>query len=173
MTQSKDNTLARKGKKLIICRKGQVAVLKKGDYYKRRIADVIGRVPQTFNNEIHRVEITQLKRQKKNGIIYDYYIRAYDCNAVRAAYDKKRLNCGRQPKWADTNAFIEWVDDKMLNDKSSPDIVTGFALKQELFDPSIVPCTTTLYNWIDRGIMRTKNLDLLEKLSRKPKASSQ
>ena len=33
----------------------------------------------------------------------------------------------------------------------------------------IIPCTTTLYQWIDRGIMRTKNMDLLEKLSRKIK----
>lgn len=33
--------------------------------------------------------------------------------------------------------------------------------------------TTTLYHWIDSGIMRTKNIDLLEKLSRKIKNPSQ
>lgn len=60
----------------------------------------------------------------------------------------------------------------MLTDKCSPDVVVEFALKYELFDPTIIPCTTTLYYWIDREIMKTKNLDLLEKLSRKPKVVS-
>ncbi|GEK88389.1 Helix-turn-helix domain-containing protein [Alkalibacterium putridalgicola] len=94
-------------------------MLKKEDYSNRRIADVIGRVPQTINNEIQRGTVTQLRRQKQNGKIYDYYDDVYD--ASQAAYDKHRLNCGRRPKWASTGAFIEWADDKMLNDKWSPD----------------------------------------------------
>lgn len=61
----------------------------------------------------------------------------------------------------------------MLTEKWSPDAVVGFALKYELFDPAIIPCTSTLYQWIDRDIMRTKNLDLLEKLSRKTKGTKQ
>lgn len=173
MTHSNDNTSARKGKHLSYSERSQIAILKVENYSNRQIASVLRRVPQTINNEIHRGMITQLKRQKQKGKVYNYYTKIYDPDAGQAAYDRERLNCGRRPKWADTDAFIEWADDKMLNDKWSPDVVTGFALKQELFDPSIVPCTTTLYNWIDRGIMRTKNLDLLEKLSRKPKVSSQ
>src|SRR5699024_5306302 len=35
-----------------------------------------------------------------------------------------------------------------------------------------LPCTTTLYHWIDAGIMRTKNIDLLEKVSRAPRKRS-
>ena len=58
----------------------------------------------------------------------------------------------------------------MLNEKWSPDVVVGFARKHALFDCAIIPGTTALYQWIDRGIMRTKNMDLLEKLSRKIKA---
>ncbi|WP_368646214.1 IS30 family transposase [Alkalibacterium putridalgicola] len=173
MTHSNDTTLARKGKHLSYAERVQIAVLKKEDYSNRRIADVIGRVPQTINNEIHRGEINQLKRQKQNGKIYDYYHKVYDADAAQANYDKQRLNCGRRPKWADTDAFIEWADEKMLDDKWSPDTVVGFAKRHELFDASIIPCTTTLYGWIDRGIMRTKNIDLLEKLSRKPKVSAQ
>ena len=48
-------------------------------------------------------------------------------------------------------------------------VVVGFALKHKPFNKAIIPCTTTLYQWIDRGIMKTTNLDLLEKLSRKIK----
>ena len=105
--------------------------------------------------------------------MYDTYYSVYDADAGQAFYENQRLNCGRGPKWANTNAFIDWADDKMLNEKWSPDDVVGFARKHALFDCAIIPGTTALYQWIDRGIMRTKNMDLLEKLSRKIKAAAQ
>lgn len=157
MTHSNDNTLRRKGKHLSYSERAQIAILKKENYSNRQIAKVIGCVPQTINNEIHRGTITQLKRQKQKSKTYDYYIERYDADAGQAAYDRHRLNSGRRPKWADTSAFIDWADEKMLNDKWSPDVVVGFAKKHDLFDPSIIPCTTTLYYslynhplWLDR-----------------------
>ncbi|SEI62553.1 Transposase and inactivated derivatives, IS30 family [Alkalibacterium gilvum] len=146
--------------------------MKQENYSNSRIASVLERVPQTINNEVRRGTVTQFKRQKQKGKIYDYYTKAYDADAEQAAYDRYCLNFGRRPKWTDTDTFIEGADDKMLLDKWSPDVVTGFALEHKLFDRTIIPSTTTLYNRIDKGTMRTKNLDLLEKLSRKPKASS-
>ncbi|WP_225743711.1 IS30 family transposase [Marinilactibacillus sp. Marseille-P9653] len=172
MTHSNDNTSARKGKHLSYSERSQIAILKTENYSNRQIANALGRVPQTINSEIHRGTITQLKRQKQNGKVYDYYTTIYDPDTGQAAYDRLRLNCGRRPKWADTDAFIEWADDKLILEKWSPDVVIGFAKTHDLFDSSIIPCTTTLYGWIDKGIMRTKNMDLLEKLSRKPKDTS-
>ncbi|WP_208559376.1 IS30 family transposase [Marinilactibacillus kalidii] len=172
MTHSNNNTTARKGKHLSYSERSQIAILKTENYSNRGIAKALGRVPQTINSEIHRGTITQLKRQKQNDKVYDYYSTNYDPNAGQAAYDRLQLNCGRRPKWADSDAFIEWADDKLLREKWSPDVVVGFATTHDLFDPSIIPCTTTLYGWIDKGIMRTKNMDLLEKLSRKPKDTS-
>lgn len=168
MAQTHTNTDSRKGKHLSYAERCQIAVLKKEQYSNRQVANVLDRVPQTINNEINRGTITQLKRQKQNGKSYDYDHSVYD--AGQAFYEKQRLNCGRRPKWADTDAFLAWADDKMLGEKWSPDAVVGFATKHGLFDPAIIPCTTTLYQWIDRVILRTTNLDLLEKLSRKPKA---
>ena len=52
----------------------------------------------------------------------------------------------------------------MLEDGWSPDTVVGFANRYNLFANELIPCTTTLYHWIDSGIMRTKNIDLLENL---------
>lgn len=172
MTHSNDTILARKGKHLSYAERAQIAVLKEKKFSNRQIALTLGRAPQTINNEIHRGKVTQLKRQKQNGKTYDYYITIYDADVAQAKYDKQRLNCGRRPKWTDTDTFIEWADEKMLNEQWSPDAVVGFAKTHDLFDPSIIPCTTTLYNWIDRGIMRTRNIDLLEKLSRKPKTTA-
>ncbi|SEL36999.1 Transposase and inactivated derivatives, IS30 family [Carnobacterium iners] len=169
MTQIKNNIDSQKGKHLSYAERCQIAVLKKEKYTNRQVANILNRAPQTINNEINRGSITQLKRQAQKEKTYNYYTLIYDADAGQTFYEEQRMNCGRRPKWADTDTFIDWADDKMLKEKWSPDVVIGFALKQELFDPSIIPCTSTLYQWIDRGVMRTKNMDLLEKLSRKTK----
>lgn len=51
----------------------------------------------------------------------------------------------------------------------SLDAADGVARIQQLFDATKMPCTTTLYNWINSGVMTTGNLDLLEKRSRNTK----
>src|SRR5690625_4713891 len=51
-------------------------------------------------------------------------------------------------------------------------MVTGRAIKEALFASVLIPSTSTLYHWIDRGIMQTINIDLLEKVSRKPRNDS-
>ena len=55
----------------------------------------------------------------------------------------------------------------MLGNKWSPDTVIHEA--KGLFDSALASSTSTLYNWIDSGIMRTKNIDLLKKVSWKPR----
>ena len=169
MTQTNSTIDLRKGKHLSYAERCHIAILKKEKYSNRQVAKVLGRAPQTIHNEIHRGTITQLRRQKQNGKIYDYFDSFYDADAGQAFYETQRLNCGRRPKWADTDAFTDWADDKMLTDRWSPDTVIGFATRHNLFDKTTLPCTTTLYQWIERGVMKTTNLDLLEKLSRKPK----
>ncbi len=82
------------------------------------------------------------------------------------------MNYDCRPKWADTDTFIELADDELLLEKWSPDVVIGFTKTHDLFDSSIIPCTMTVYGRIDKGNMRTKNMDLFEKLSRKPKDAS-
>lgn len=99
--------------------------------------------------------------------VYDTYYSVYAADAGQAFYEKQRMNCARRPKWANTDTFIAWANDKMLNEIWSPDVVVGFSRKHELFDFVIIPSTTTLYQWINRGTMKTKNIDLLKKLSRK------
>src|SRR5690625_7893803 len=70
------------------------------------------------------------------------------------------------------DSFTDWADKKMLEEDWSPDMVVGRATKSKLFTRDLIPCTSTLYHWIDRGIMKTKNIDLLEKVSRKPRSDS-
>ena len=168
MTQANNTTNSHKGTHLSYKERMTIEVLIQEKYSVRKMSIRLKRTRKTIKNEIDRGTITQLKRQKQNGKIYDYYTEVYSADAGQTIYDENRLNSGRRPKWLDSDKFTEWADDMMLNEKWSPDTVVGYAKENELFDPSIIPCTTTLYTWIDRGIMLTTNMDLLEKLSRKP-----
>ena len=169
MTQVDNNTNPIKGKHLTYDERSQITVLKKEGYSNRAIAKVLKRSHQTINDEIKRGTVTQLRIQKQNGKTYKYYDEIYDHKVGQDTYDRNRMNSGRRPKWADTDAFVDWADNKMLNDKWSPDTVVNTAIEDDLFHLSIIPSTTTLYNWIDRGIMKTKNMDLLEKTTRNTK----
>lgn len=52
-------------------------------------------------------------------------------------------------------------------------ITTGHRIRSlALFPDELIPCTTTLYTWIDRQIMRTKNINLSEKLRRNTKSNT-
>lgn len=50
-----------------------------------------------------------------------------------------------------------------------PDVMVQEA--KALFSKSIVRSTSELYNWINSGIMRTKNIDLLEHVGWKPRTT--
>lgn len=50
-------------------------------------------------------------------------------------------------------------DDKILLEKWSPDVVIGFAENYKLFNSNIIPGTTTLYQWIDHGIMENEEYE--------------
>src|SRR5699024_10479316 len=92
---------------------------------------------------------------------------SYSAEADYKMYLHNRQNCGRRPKWLTCDSFTIWDDDKMLNKGWSPDVVVGRAANENLFTSVFTSCTSTLYHRIERGIMKTKNSDLLEKISRK------
>lgn len=82
-----------------------------------------------------------------------------------------RSSCGRRPKYIDIGEFLKWADHKMLKDKWSPDACVGYAKANKLFPSSEIPSTKSLYNWINKSLMKTKNIDLLEKVKRRNKNS--
>lgn len=49
------------------------------------------------------------------------------------------------------------------------DSAAGYAIEFGDFDPEETVCTKTLYNYVDKGLLRIKNIDLPEKLSRNTK----
>lgn len=169
MTQINDNMPRRKGKHLTRDERIQIKVLKEKGDSNRAIARAIGCHRQTVKNELDRGSVSQVKAQKQNGKTYRYTHTVYFPDAGQRQYETNRLHCGCMPKWVDIPAFMEWADEKMLEDGWSPDTVIGYLKTRFPYATARLPCTTTLYHWIHIGIMRTKNIDLLEKVSRAPR----
>ena len=169
MTHVDNNTESRKSKHLTYGEMQKIEAYKALKFSNRKIAALLGRSPQTINNAINKASVTQKSQQKQNSKTYTYYKTVYSADLHYEIYLQNRANCGRHPKWVETDEFIDWADHKMLEEKWSPDVVVQKA--KENFPESIVPSTSTLYNWIDSGIMQTKNIDLLEKVGRKSRTT--
>jgi len=172
MTQANINTTtnspATKGSHLTEAERYQIQAYHDANYSNRAIARKLNRSPQTINNEIHRGSVVQISKQTQNNKDYIYEKTVYFADSGQRIYEENRENCGRPSKWWSCPQFRDWADQKMLKNKWSPDAVTGYAREKNLFPAETLPCTTTLYDWIDRGWMKTKNIDLPLKVSRKP-----
>ena len=84
LMQKQDTTHRQKGQHLTSLERGKVAGFRQAGKSNRWIAAEIGVCPQTINNEIKRGTITQLKRQKQSGKVYDYYGSVYSADAGQA-----------------------------------------------------------------------------------------
>src|SRR5699024_8074216 len=84
-------------------------------------------------------------------------------------YKENQKNCGSSNRLMTSWKFILFAEDKIMKEKWSPDAVVGYAKKQEFFES--IPCTKTLYNWIDNGDLKIKNMNLALKLRRNTKSS--
>lgn len=66
-------------------------------------------------------------------------------------------------------SFLQYVSQHFHQDGWSLDACYGRALKNGKFQRSEMVCTKTLYNYVDCGMLDIKNIDLPDKLRRKPK----
>jgi len=173
MTQVNDNINSHSRKHLTYEERVKIEGYKELGYSNRKIARILDRAPQTINNAVNRGTVRTIKqRQIHNNKVYEYDQYSYSAEADYQTYLRNRQNCGRRPKWLKCDTFTNWADKKMLKHDWSPDMVVGRAIKTNRFSSDLIPSTSTLYHWIDRGVMRTRNIDLLEKVSRKPRNDS-
>lgn len=159
MTQTENTTVSRKGKHLIYKERCQIEALKaqESPLSNRQIAKQLGRAPQTIHTEVKDGTVRQIRQQKPHGKIYQYESFIYSAAAGQATYEKARQQSTKQPKWIDAPDFMAYADQQMKKKKQSPDVVVGRAKKMNLFPHENIPGTTTLYNYIDLGLMETKN----------------
>ena len=140
---------------------------------KGEISRALYRDKSTIKREIKRGSVTQRKRNKyesKNPSIPEYIeYTAYFADAGQRVYEANRQNCGAKNKVVACAKLVEFVEKNILGAKKwSPDAAIGYAKANNLF-PDQSFSTKTFYNWIDDGLVKVKNIDLLLKVRRKPK----
>lgn len=170
MTQNKHTTESRQGKHLNYSERKDIEHWKnEARLSNREIARRLNRAPQTIHTEIKDGTIRQIKHQKQAGKVYEYESFVYAADAGQAAYDQARKHSRKPFKSVHCSAFMAYAEEKLSKQHHSPDAIVGRARKMHLFPAEQIPCTTTLYHYIDLGLMRTKNIDLLLKTRRKNK----
>lgn len=121
----------------------QIETCLKLDLNTQDIADVIGMSERTVRREIKRGTI----------MLYDTELKEYPCycpDYAQSLVDEASKRKGRKCKLADDPDFIEYIENKIINERWSPDVALGRArLEGKKFKTTI--CTGTLYNYIKQG----------------------
>lgn len=160
MTQVHSSTKSRTFTHLTEIERGQIAAYLEEGLSIREIARRMGRNASTISREKQRGTVQQMDTNRKT------YTKYFPDTGLHV-YVTNRKKCISEPKMEKAAAFIRYAEEKILKKKWSPDVATGYAKVHDLFD--YIPSTKTVYNWIDVGLLKVRNIDLELKLRRSTK----
>jgi IS30 family transposase len=153
---------AREFQHLSLAERGEIKALLREGHGPTAIAERIGRHKSTVSREIRRGTATQLNSDLTKR--YEYF-----AETGAAVYAKNRERSRNAMKIGDCAEFIGHADEK-LKGGWSPDAVAGRAKISPEWAGKPLVCTKTLYNYIGKGLLKTKNIDLALKVRRRPKS---
>jgi IS30 family transposase len=171
MSQEKDTTPQRKKEHLNLAERKTIERMLRNDANKSEIAKALYRDKSTIKREIKRGSVVQRKRNPYEGKPdkHPEYIEyaTYFADAGQRVYEQNRSNCGSKNKLTACVDMVAYVEGKIHGtEKWSPDAAIGYAITNNLY-PGQEFTTKTFYNWIDDGLVKVKNIDLLLKVRRK------
>jgi IS30 family transposase len=152
MACTNSSTTNRTFKHLTSYERGMIAALHSQGTSTQEIAVAIGHNRSTIWREINRGTVTQMRSDRST-------FQAYFPETGQAQYETNRKSCGAKVKLGQALEFIKFAESKILDEKWSPDAVCGFSQVNSLFKDASVS-TKTLYNYIERGFIAVKNIDL-------------
>jgi IS30 family transposase len=156
---TKDTTSARSFTHLSLIDRSMIFALLKEGCSLRHIAKQLGRHVSTISREISRGTTTQ---RRSDWSTYETYFP----ETGQAVYEKNRAATGFQSKFYLAEEFLQFAEQKMLQEHWSPDAVVGFCRLQPEWQDRVIVCTKTLYHYIDRCLLQVRNLDLALKVRR-------
>ena len=125
-----------------------------------KIANLLNRSKSTISTEIKRGTVEQIGSL---GQIYTIY----SPDAAEFKYNANRLKCGKKSKFSRVKEFLKYAEQKILKDKWSPDAIIGYVLKTGKFLKSEIVSTKTLYKYIDKKLLKVRNIHLWDKVKLK------
>jgi IS30 family transposase len=94
--------------------------------------------------------------------------RAYFADKGQAIAQAHLRNRGGRYKLFEDAELVRYIEDKILKERWSPAVIIGeLTTKEHGFKTTV--CFKTVYNYIDRGLLKVKNIDLLMKTRLKQK----
>lgn len=169
MSQEHDTTKSRKCQHLNEAERQAIQRQLEAGVPKKQIARNLDRNISTIRREIKRGSEIQRKAKKyiskhidDPGYTEDL---RYFADVGQRRYEEHRKHCHRKCSIIECNAFVEYAEKKIREDKWSPDAVVAEAKRKKLF-PKIVS-TVTLYTWINKKFLKVKNIDLTLKCKRR------
>lgn len=156
MNHTNHTTIDKKNKYITEQERYKIEALKKAGLSKVEIAAQIGKSDRTIRREITRGTIRLLNSDLTER-------EEYCADVAHRKYLENASNKGPALKIGNDHKLAEYIEDKIINEKFSPDAVIGRIKVEGLkFNSSI--CTKTLYNYIDKGIfLKLSNKHLLVK----------
>lgn len=136
------------------------------------VARLLYRSASSISRELQRNEVEQRETIYTNSKSADIplykTIHRYFADSAQRQYSERQMRTGARSKLAQSSMFIQYLEQKIKGpEKWSVDAAVGWAKRHGLFQ--YIPCTKTVYNWIDAGFCEVKNIDLLLKVKRKQK----
>ena len=174
MSQIKDTTQGRKSEHITEAERKTIDRMLRAGANKGQIARALLRDKSTIKREIKRGSVVQRRANtyvSRNPKVPDYIEKSmYYWDVGQRVYEEHRQNCGAKKKVVACSELVLFIEDKILGPKKwSPDAAIGYARANDLY-PGQKISTKTFYNWIDDGLVKVKNIDLLLKVRRKPRS---
>lgn len=160
MLQKDYTTKKREFKHLTKEKRAQIEILLKSNMPKTQIAKTLRISRSTLYRELERGTVVQ-----KDTNLKEY--KAYFYDVGQRVYEENRANSKNSFKFAKVYDFIKYAEKEILEKKLSPDAICGRVKLMKIFKNTV--CTKTLYNYIDKGLLKVKNIDLPLRVKRKRK----
>lgn len=145
--------------------------LKESDRYKIEVLLEEKKTIEEIVQKLRRARSTiyrEIKRGTRLRMGYELKMRKqYRADIAQRDYQQKAKNKGRDLKIGKDHRFEEYIREKIVNNKYSPDAVIGEIKAEGLIFEGMI-CTKTLYNYIEAGIFSgISKENLWEKRKRK------
>ena len=159
MNQIQDTIKHVKGKHLNFAQRVFIQIRTEDGWSPYRIAKELGCSSNTVRNEIKRGTPELYWRDRP----------AYDARHGQANYENQRINSHRTPNLLKVRKFLKTVEVRFREEHWSLDACVGYSRINREFARHEMVCTKTLYNYVERGILGIKNIDLPQKMKRCPR----
>ena len=125
---------------------------------KVQIARAVGISRSTLYNELNRGTVEQTDTNLKK-------YQRYFWDVGQRVYEENRKNSRPPMKLVEAYDFVRYAEKQIFENKLSPDAVCGEAKLNGRFKKTV--STKTLYSYIDKRMLKVRNIDLPLKVKRK------